>query len=712
MEVQNPYVVGNPVGYTDAFVGRFYIFDDILNMIHHKTDNGIVIFGQRRAGKTSILHRLKRVLEEEHEEAKPVFIDLMGKCILCLDDVLSDLAFEISDSLGVERPQKAQIHSRNFIPWVKSIINSQDKKLVLLFDEFDVLNDEQKGMAGEKLFAYLNRLFNIDLEKVKVVIAVGRDILDLYNLLGILVKNFSVIKISVLNKPYAIEIIKRSEKVKYGNLVWTRQAVDAILELTNGHSYLTQQLCSSIWYNIFKKRKKPKRRIFSTDVHDSIADAMSHSQGALEWIWDGLSPVQRIIVAALASEMTSAAISEERLQEILDRIGVRAWMDRLENDPKDKFFTDELVIWDILEYNSQKKGYFFKVEFFRRWVCENKSIARAFDELDRIDERAHDLFRRARKFFEKKDIGEAYKFVCKALDRNPNHLEGIKLKARIYIVKGEEEKAVDELRRLRDFLPDEAEPYLVQALLALARKIDNEDERLKIFNEVLELRPENKTALTAKRKIFEARGDNALKYGDFEAAIESYSDADLADKVAETERLKVLSEKLEYLDKMKQVENYQEVLNVLESLKRDYPEEGDWQLQITEYKRKNIVDVEIYPILEKMKSENPELLNISLVDVIGNYSLIYPSRDPVSLEIVEFTRDLFVGLEELNETDEEMDFNWIFFETIAGKIWVVRLNHSFLLTVLSADDMFLSIIISGFHEILEDLSEKINSIFS
>ncbi len=54
----NPYVAGNPVGDSPAFIGRADVLREVLRVLRRPQDNAIVLYGQRRIGKTSILQHL------------------------------------------------------------------------------------------------------------------------------------------------------------------------------------------------------------------------------------------------------------------------------------------------------------------------------------------------------------------------------------------------------------------------------------------------------------------------------------------------------------------------------------------------------------------------------------------------------------------------------------------------------------------------------
>jgi hypothetical protein len=50
----NPCIAGNPVGNSSVFVGRDDVLQAVLDVLRDPQQHGIVLFGQRRLGKTSI----------------------------------------------------------------------------------------------------------------------------------------------------------------------------------------------------------------------------------------------------------------------------------------------------------------------------------------------------------------------------------------------------------------------------------------------------------------------------------------------------------------------------------------------------------------------------------------------------------------------------------------------------------------------------------
>jgi hypothetical protein len=75
------------------------------------------------------------------------------------------------------------------------------------------------------------------------------------------------------------------------------QAVDAVLDITRGHPYATQELCYFLW------EETPKgRRAGLAEYKRALADVLRAEHAHFELIWDQASTVQRLTLQALAQE--------------------------------------------------------------------------------------------------------------------------------------------------------------------------------------------------------------------------------------------------------------------------------------------------------------------------------------------------------------------------------------------------------------------------
>ena len=127
----NPYVAGAPVTDQRMFFGREDVFRWIEENISGRfSDNMLVVHGQRRVGKTSVLKQLKNRLPEKYI---PVFFDFQGRTNTTINQFLYRLAREITRTVEQlkSRPNRAirgAIRRKGFIAnFIKAFLSKITK---------------------------------------------------------------------------------------------------------------------------------------------------------------------------------------------------------------------------------------------------------------------------------------------------------------------------------------------------------------------------------------------------------------------------------------------------------------------------------------------------------------------------------------------------------------------------------------------------------
>ena len=119
---------------------------EVNRVLRNPSTNAIVLYGQRRIGKTSILLQLKNSLQEAGDYT-PVYFDLAKKASLRLSEILYEIGQEVAFVTTLVPGKKTDYDSegiffrRELIPKATKKTN---KALVFLFDEFDVLDRQAK----------------------------------------------------------------------------------------------------------------------------------------------------------------------------------------------------------------------------------------------------------------------------------------------------------------------------------------------------------------------------------------------------------------------------------------------------------------------------------------------------------------------------------------------------------------------------------------
>lgn len=511
----NPFIAGPSVGFTAAFVGR----EDILRRVELELASGsksLVLYGQRRIGKTSVLEALTRRLPTRGPY-HTVYFDLQDKAQEPLGNVLHLLATAIAERLGVPPPTfftDIRRHFReNWLPEVLARFEPQ-ARLIILFDEFDVLADpqHQDHAAAKALFPYLRELLGSELP-IFIIFTIGRSIVDLSSDALSLFKQITTHRISVLNHTEANSLLDLSESD--GLLRWSHEARAAILEHTHGHPYFLQQIGKELWINRIAERTSPSApyEVEAADVDAVLPDVLAHSHNVLEWLWGGLTPACRLVASAFAEHGPSVRSTDE-LQQILHRSGVRTVIRELEDAPR------LLREWDIIEPVGD--GFRFRVELLRAWIRLNKPLRMVQEELDRIQPAAENFFNLANLRVREGKHSDALRYLQDALRENPNHVGAALTLIEIYTSEGLLEDAQRHLESLHDLRPAIAAPKLANLLILRARSTDDALVAESLYERALTYIPHHSEAKRGLTQIYLTRAQNFERAGRLTEALEAY----------------------------------------------------------------------------------------------------------------------------------------------------------------------------------------------
>jgi outer membrane protein assembly factor BamB len=480
--IKNPYIVGPPVTGEVSFYGREDIFQFVNNVLDSANERVIVLYGQRRIGKTSVLHQLTRNLSPKFHT---VFFDLMGHARDSLPKVLFSLATIIAKSLEILPPKSAEFENAEnyfqdvFLP--KAYEELGEKRLLLLFDEFDVLGDEPlTGTAAiETLFLYFRQLI-ADESRLAFVFVVGRRIEELTMEYQSIFKQAQYKRISLLERDEAVRLV--TEPVK-GVIGYDPDAVDALLDLTACHPYLTQLMCSEVFNYV---RRDKKTHVSVEDVNAVVGSAIETGTGGLTWFWEGVPRAERFILAALAQVCDEKGVaSMEDIRKALQSHRIRLIGQELTEAPR------RLEEWEMLSEEGHD-CYRFNIELVRRWIAEQHPLEKARREIDFISTRATRAFADARDAHLAGDLEMAIEDYRRALAANPNHSSAQLGLAQALYEKGNFDEAIIEYEK--DFQLGEALALdgLVKALLGYGEQLEkagNVGEALKKYERALELAP-------------------------------------------------------------------------------------------------------------------------------------------------------------------------------------------------------------------------------
>jgi tetratricopeptide (TPR) repeat protein len=244
----NPYIAGAPVLDEHMFYGREKLTARMLSTLHR---NSLMITGERRIGKTTFLHHLKKVLAADEAgewQFFPVFVDLQG---VPEQAFFHALMAEVVDALDLPPATRAALRftpepegydARDFSHDLQQVIaelktrTERKVKLALLIDEVDVLNEYSESV-NQRLRGIFMKSVSENLVAVMSGVGIRRrwksEVSPWYNF-------FDEIELTPFTRDEAEALIR--EPVA-GFFRWRPEAVERILELSRLRPYLVQKYC-------------------------------------------------------------------------------------------------------------------------------------------------------------------------------------------------------------------------------------------------------------------------------------------------------------------------------------------------------------------------------------------------------------------------------------------------------------------------------------
>jgi tetratricopeptide (TPR) repeat protein len=517
--IPNPYIAGPPVSGPN-FYGREDIFRFVQNTFSSLYQNVIVLWGQRRMGKTSVLHELSSRLSPEFH---PIFFDLQDKAQQKLNEVLYDLAREIAGSLNLDSPSSADFlrdddyfHER-FLPQVYQTLGA--KRLLLMFDEFDVLDMPKKELAGDvavrAFFPYLRRAL-MDDRQLAFVFVVGRRLDELDELLQSTFKMAKTASISFLEEAEARQLIVEPAS---GILEYDEEAVGQIISITACHPYLTQLVCSELFSYV---EAAGRTRVTVSDAEAVVDEAIAAGSAGLTWLWGGLPTAERFVLSAVAYAAREGRVAtEDEIGRILEEHNVPFLGPELTQAP------DNLTRWGLLRPTAD--GYEFLVDLLQRWILREHSLEQARRELGLASSRAIELYEQAFKAHQAGERDRAIRDYRYALAANPNHPQARLGLAQALFEQGSIEEAIAEFEGAYALDRAKARDGLIKAREALADALEKEgrvSEADQEYETILRTAPRDHRVRKLVADRWTTRGRKYLREKSYEKAVADYGKAD------------------------------------------------------------------------------------------------------------------------------------------------------------------------------------------
>jgi len=366
--LQNPYICGAPITPEQhIFVGRADIIARVERLLLEPAGPPLLLYGQRRMGKTSLLLNLGRILPSSFT---PMFVDCQGLSgVETYTYLLLGLARQMTRTAFKQRNlnlpaldkmmQAAGDPFSSFHLWlheIERVLIERTAKALIMLDEFEAVDGilRDSALQPEPFFNLLRNLTQ-HRERFRVFLAGSHTLDEMAHWSAHLV-NAQVIKISYLERSEALQLIEKP--VPQFPLIYHPSASQSILALTRAHPHLIQQICFEL---VEFKNEQPsgsQMLVQKADVEQTVSRALkSGSMFFMDIQNNQVIPQAAGLLRALAALGPDAVIHPA------------AWksgsLDRFEEA------LSNLLQRDLIEQTDG--GYRFQIELVRRWFSSQIS---------------------------------------------------------------------------------------------------------------------------------------------------------------------------------------------------------------------------------------------------------------------------------------------------------------------------------------------------
>lgn len=315
----NPYVVGNPLGtHQQTFVGRHQIVQELEHLLHKPSCPPLLLYGQRRMGKTSIFYHLPRLLPRQ---IVPLKCDMQGRGIRSERDFFYTLCRDMcrsaqsSRALTLPEPdwQALQVNPvRLFDEWLDAVLTQfPQQQFLLMLDEIIALKPvfDNGELDRETVLGALRHQIQHRFG-LKLLIAASLLPEELPDWASYLV-NIRTLLVDCLDHADVETLVRRP--VADFNLAYSDAAFTRVWQLTRGHPAFTQALCDAI---VEYKNRQALQQRFYTDVED-VEVAIETALQNTEFFWREILRVpDREKLRQLAQQGENVLFSQQDLHDL------------------------------------------------------------------------------------------------------------------------------------------------------------------------------------------------------------------------------------------------------------------------------------------------------------------------------------------------------------------------------------------------------------
>ncbi|MDH6341350.1 AAA+ ATPase superfamily predicted ATPase [Parabacteroides sp. PFB2-12] len=390
--IPNPYerlANGGPVTDTKMFYGRNEIIKKITEAIITTDSKQVVIYGQKRSGKSSVLYHLKKSLEAtnktfcisfsignifENISTETFFYKITDLIAEELENYNTEVPIFKSPTFSEfkEAPNPADFFRKQIRLFKKAcstLDEWKDKKIVIMIDEFTYIYTAiKKGKISDGFMKQWKAITQNE-DSMFSSVLVGQDIFPMFkeefpNEFGITQDE----RLTYLSKEDAVRLIEEPiGKTKSGGNRFIGDALETIIDYTSCNPYYIQIFCARL---VSEMNRKKYIQVTSADVKKNADSFINGGQALTDDKFDNLLNA--------GEEHDIQRYKQEVSKEILKNVATNAKFigfckrDQISIKTKDIDIDEvlkDLVKREVLE--QREDSYKIQVKLFQEWLLKH-----------------------------------------------------------------------------------------------------------------------------------------------------------------------------------------------------------------------------------------------------------------------------------------------------------------------------------------------------
>jgi AAA+ ATPase superfamily predicted ATPase len=378
--ITNPYIVGNPIKTEKMFYGR----EDDFEYIKRKVESGgksyiIVLCGERRSGKTSILFQILN--GRLGDDFMPILIDMQTMAGLHSEgEFFEKFTIEIQKAVN----NTIKVENYNFKSSDESAykVFSQvlddfhtafaDKNKIFLIDEYELIESKaREGSLTKNFIPFLSGVLESE-RKMSFIFTGSKKLEERDTKFWHILFGKSLFRnVSFLSEQDTMRLI--TEPVQ-GEIEFDKHVLSSIYRLTSGQPFYTQVVCQNMVDFVNERQNK---QIKKKDLDGIVDEILENPLPQMIYFWNSLPGSQKLGLSLLS----------ESLENADQQIGAN----EIIKISKKRGFELELSVnkisttFEALYYHNHllKSGnnYHFQMDLFRQWIKRDHSIWRVMKEV-------------------------------------------------------------------------------------------------------------------------------------------------------------------------------------------------------------------------------------------------------------------------------------------------------------------------------------------